>query len=80
MVDMSSRASIRARFAELGAKREEILAASGPIRAERDKLLQETEKAEEALNVKIREAEKGLYELDVERGMLARAIGGRTGE
>lgn len=80
MVDFSNRAAIKARFHELSAKREQILAASAPLRAKRDDIVNKARADEEILNVQIREAEAGLYELDVERGLLARAVGGQTGE
>lgn len=80
MVDMSNRKAICARFHELGALRETKLAKSAPLRKQRDAIVNEARATEEALNRKIEEAEAGLYEIDVERGALSRAVGGRTGE
>ena len=80
MVDMSSRVSIKARFHELGAQREAKLVASAPLRAKRDIMVAKHKMDEEALNEQIRLKEVGLYEIDIERGMLARAVGGQTGE
>lgn len=69
------------RFHELGKKREAILARTTPLRAQRDKILQEADAKAKALAeqfLKI-EADEGLFDLDRERAVLARALGGRTG-
>lgn len=70
----------RERFHALGYKREEIKKVSDPIRAKRDKFVQDARAKEMKLNAELREAEQGLYELDQERAILARALLGQTGE
>ena len=80
MVDMSSRKAIKARFHELGRTREAILAKSAPLRAKRDKIVNDARAAEEKLNEEIKVIEEPLYAIDMERGALSRAVGGQTGE
>ena len=80
MVDMSSRTEIKKRFHALGAERERKLALSAPLRARRDALVTKARAEELELNKQIKAAEVGLYEIDVERAALARAVGGQTGE
>lgn len=72
--------SLRARFAELGEQREAMLAASGPLRDRRDTLAREAQEQIAALDSQIRTAEEGLFQIDQDRGMIARALGGKTGE
>ena len=72
--------NMRARFHELGRQRDAILAKSAPLRQRRDRLVAEMESAVSALNVEVKEAETGLFDIDSERGALARALGGKTGE
>lgn len=73
--------NMRKRFHELGAKRESILARTMPLRAQRDAIVQAAESKAKALADQFKQIEKdeGLYDLDMERGMLARALGGKTG-
>ena len=71
--------TMRKRFHELGAQREEILARSAPLRAKREEAVAAYESVVKPLEAQIKEAEKGLYELDNERGMISRALGGKTG-
>ena len=65
---------MRVRFHELGAQRDQKLAVSGPLRAQRDLLIAEHEATITALNAQIKEAEAGLYEIDTERGRIARFL------
>ncbi len=70
--------SMRARFHELTARREQIIATSP--RADRDRLIDTLTTAQQrdfAERIKAHEAE--LYDIDVERAALARALGGKTG-
>ena len=67
--------TMRRRFHELGAKREAMLAVSTPLRAKRDALIAEHTAAVQALEAQIKAAEAGLYEIDVERGIITRALG-----
>jgi uncharacterized coiled-coil DUF342 family protein len=69
---------LRARFAELAADREAILAASAPIRAERDQVSAEADDKVAKFNARIARKEEGLFELDTEMAAIARALGGRT--
>lgn len=72
--------TLRARFAELGATRDAILAVSAPLREARDACVNEARATETTLNAGIAEVEDGLFAIDQERAMIARALGGRTGE
>jgi hypothetical protein len=71
--------ALRARFAALTEQREAVTAASEPLRARRDAIAAQATADLAALDVEIRAAEAGLFELDQERAMIARALGGRTG-
>jgi uncharacterized coiled-coil DUF342 family protein len=71
---------MRARFHELGKKRETIRGKADPIREKRDKLAQKHEREIAKANAEVRAAEKGLFEIDTERAMLARALKGQMGE
>lgn len=72
-------AGMRKRFHENRVERGKILAVSVPLREARDKLSQETDKKLKEMNAAIKKAEVGLYELDVEAGVLVRALKGKTG-
>lgn len=72
--------ALRARFRELTEKREKILAKSAPLREERDRIANEARAKETALNKRIKTVEADLYENEQERAMIARALGGKTGE
>lgn len=71
---------MRSRFHALTVEREKILAKSGPLRAERDAFVQETRPKEQSMNAAIKKAETGLYDIDMERAALVRALKGKTGE
>lgn len=73
--------NMRKRFHELRRKREAILARTMPLREQRDKILQEADKVAKALADQYKQIEKDedLFGIDTERGMLARALGGKTG-
>lgn len=71
--------AMRARFAELTARAEQIRATSP--RADRDKRVDElTEKQRRELDAKIKAHEVELYDIDRERAVIARALGGKTGD
>lgn len=72
--------SMRERFAELTEKRATILAIATPLRDKLDKQAQKAREAEEAIRDDIAKAEKGLFEIDQERAMISRALGGKTSE
>jgi hypothetical protein len=69
---------MRTQFAALGEQRETILAASSPLRAERDALVNQNAARIRELESQYLEIETGLFEIDMERGAIARALGGRT--
>ena len=68
---------LRKRFEELNKLRDDILAKSTPLRQERDRIANEVRGKELDLIAKIKVIEKDLYQIDMDRGMLARALGGR---
>lgn len=69
---------MRERFKALSDQRASILEASSPLREKRDKLLAKQQREVEELNNNIRTAERELYDIDVELGMISRALGGLT--
>jgi len=69
---------MRVRFAELTAQREKITAVSGPLREKRDAFVKEMRAKEDAMSAEIKTAEEGLFDIDQERAMIARALGGKT--
>lgn len=69
---------MKQKLADLQGKRAAILAVSGPLRAERDRIKNEAKAQIDALNAKIKDAEAGLFELDQDIGKLAKASGGRS--
>ena len=74
--------NMRKRFHELGRMRKAILDKSLPLRAQHDKIVQEAEAKAKALSKQFRaiEADGKLFEIDMERATLARALGGKTGK
>ena len=72
-------ATQRARFAELSGTRTAILAISTPLRDERDAVSAAAQATIATIDIQIAAEEAGLYEIDQERAMIARALGGRTG-
>lgn len=70
------------RVKELQAEKDKILVKSGPLRQQREELLKKIQ----PLEAKLREVDKErisiekprLYEIDMELGALARAMGGRS--
>ncbi len=75
-----NRTAFRARFAELGEQREATLFLSAPLRARRDAIVAEAQSQVDALDRQIADAEIGLSDIDQERALIARALGGRIGE
>lgn len=67
--------TLNKRFAELSKKRDAILAKSTPVRETRDALVAKHNEKREAHDEELMKAEKGLYEIDQERAMIARALG-----
>lgn len=74
---------MRARFHTLGKQRGEILAKAAPARAKYDAMRAEEGQLRERMKpviAEIKAIEAPLYEIDNERGMIARALNGKTGE
>lgn len=71
--------ALRARFAILAADRAAIIAASTPLREERDEIARDAAERIAPLDDQIRDVEAGLFELDQEAALISRALGGRTG-
>ncbi|WP_267396194.1 MULTISPECIES: hypothetical protein [unclassified Sphingomonas] len=71
--------NLRARFAELGEQRDAMLVASGPLREQRDEIARDSQTRIAELDTQIRAAELGMFDLDQERALIARALGGKTG-
>lgn len=80
MPQMPTPAEQRARFAELTAAAAAIRAKVDPLREHRDAVVNKAREDEQVLNDEIREAEAGLFEIEQERAMIVRALGGKTGE
>ena len=80
MLDMMNPSALRARFAELGELREAALTVSTPLREDRDAIAQTAAARMATLDEAIMTAESGMFDIDQERAMIARALGGRTGE
>jgi hypothetical protein len=72
--------TLKTRFWELNVQRDALLAESAPLRAELEAVATEMREKEETIRRKIKAIEEPLYNIDMERGMLARALGGKTGE
>ena len=71
--------TLRKRFHELTARAEKIRAKADPLRGKRDALLGKHGAEIDPLNAKIRKAEDGLFEIEQERAMIARALAGKVG-
>lgn len=80
---MATQDEMRAKFHALGRQRIEILAKSTQVRAEYDQLRDQECKLREQMRPvsdKLRELEAPLFDIDNERGMISRALNGKTGE
>lgn len=71
--------NMKARFAELTAQRDKIMSASAPLRTRRDEVQAQLDAAIQPLNAEIKKIEAGLYGIEQERAIIARALGGKTG-
>lgn len=80
MTSLPSPETMRKRFHTLSAQADKIRGKSGPLRDRHDAMIRRHAKENEKLAAEIRKAEKGLYEIDMERAALARALGGQTGK
>lgn len=75
-----SQEAMQARFHELGKAKAEIDARLNPLREQRDKLAQEYEPKMRKLNAEIKKImTEELFDLDMERGALAKALKRQTG-
>lgn len=77
---MFDKKAMQSRYAELYKRRDEIMEAAAPLRAERDAFVAKARETEMALNAKVRVAEEGLSEICEELGIIARALNGKTGD
>ena len=66
--------AMRARFQELDTQVDAIKSVAGPLREERDRIVQEQDRRAAELNAEIKASEEGLYDLEMERAALARAV------
>lgn len=75
-------ALIKQQFTSLCAQRDAILATAAPLRAQRDAIVQAAEAALAAqvapLNVQIKAAETGLFDLHNQIGTISLALNGKT--
>ncbi len=71
--------TMRKRFKELEAKRAALLAEIAPVEVERDALIAAHNAAIKPLEAKLKTMRAPLFDLDNERGMIARALNGKTG-
>lgn len=70
---------LRARFAELTKQYEAKDAKRAPLQAERDKKFDSLTPAKlRDFDKRIKAANKGMYEIEMERAAIARALGGKT--
>ncbi len=71
-MDNPTEAIMKRRFHELGRQREAIVAVSSPLRAEYEAMVARHQAELAPVMEAMKEAEKGLYEIDRERGQLTR--------
>lgn len=69
---------LKARYLELNKLRTKIKAKSDPLRAERDALVADYQPRERKLHGAIKAAEQGLYDIDQEAALIAKALGNET--
>lgn len=73
-----ARNAIKERFAQLQAERKKITDVSYPLRERRADIMNKARAEAEALAEQFKAAEVGLFEIDQELGLLAKALGGRA--
>lgn len=66
------------RFDELLAARDAVLGQSEPLRAQRDKIMNDARAAAEIIADQVAELEKDLPAIQTDLGRLSRALGGRS--
>lgn len=74
-----SPAALREKFAHLSAEVDAVLAASTPLREERDAIAHAAAAQQADLNRRIEEIEAGLFEKRQQVALIARALNGKTG-
>jgi hypothetical protein len=70
--------NLREEFKKLSSIRESIVSKSAPLRATRDKFVNDARDKEQKMNDEIKSVEKDLYEIDQQIGMIVRALKGKT--
>lgn len=70
---------LRKRFAELTRQYEAKDAKRAPLQAKRDKYMETVGKKLADFDKQIIVANKGMYEIEMERAAISRALGGKTG-
>jgi hypothetical protein len=70
---------LRARFAELTKQYNQMDAKRAPIQQARDKYMEKHGAKLAEFDDRIRKANKGMYEVEMERAAISRALGGKTG-
>lgn len=69
---------MRKKFDEMAAERDAILAKSGPLRAKRDKVLNDAKEKARSMDVEIKRVEARLFDIQMGLGRLGKAMGGRS--
>lgn len=69
---------MRERFEELTASRDELMAKLEPLQDKRDKFVNDTADKVREMDKEIRELRDPLFEIDQERSLLVKALGGKT--
>lgn len=75
--------ALRKRFHDLGAEREKIMASAQPLRSQRDGLRQQQDELRNAMRPieeRLKAIEAPLYDIDVERSAIVKALSGKTGK
>jgi hypothetical protein len=72
--------AMRARFADLSAQRDTKLAASEPLREQRDAIVRQSAAQVATFDAQIAAAEAGLGDIAQEMAMISRALNGKVGD
>ena len=72
--------TLRKRFAKLTRDHDTIRGKSTPLRESYDALVQANRRKEDKAAAEIKKTEDGLYDIEQERAVIARALGGKTSE
>lgn len=71
---------MRARFNELTAEHDRLIAELEPLQEKRDAYVNETAAKVKEMDAEIRKLRDPLFEVDQERGLLVKALSGKTGD